>query len=48
MNEPNLVSAISVETVNLEKGALQKEQAGAVVLSLLTYIIFATHLTQNS
>jgi hypothetical protein len=36
MNEDNFVSAKAVETVNLEKGALQKEQAGAVVLSLFT------------
>jgi hypothetical protein len=48
MNESNFVSAIAVETINLEKGALQKEQTGAVVLSLFTYIILATHLTQYS
>ena len=48
MKSQSVVNAEGSETVNLEKGALQKEQTGAEVLSLLPYKILDTQSAQYS
>jgi hypothetical protein len=48
MKSLRVVNAEGSETVNLAKGALQKEQTGAIVLSLFVCIILETQSAQYS